>query len=472
MATKGLLDKLFASDTGKTFVVSPDAFEKALEQEGLVMGEKNADDIVMQCRVTKDGKIDYTRLAQATLRKNDLSAIGTLPSTSPGESSPAASGLAQKDLVIKLSGKIRQIYKHFDLGLIGPDKFCEQVEALGLNRTPAFNNLMRHGSYDLTYNQLMKALGSEETGFEDFFAGVSADFEEKCVHKNRKLHVATPTKVDKHTIFDTDPEEYAEEHRYKRNPLLCESRGVKAALEYIPDEARFLTSTMAAQHGYGAASYLHPEDVQSEEFRSAFLKGHPATKLPMNVSILRQQVYCSIKELDAGHIDVPTFVKQLKYLGIEIPPEVSRLLVKTNSNGQANFGLFVRAFEPILRVREEELLTLSPARRANPQPTTLPQKQRELRMAELTHGDFITWRSEPGELEQREMRMNHQARKPAAATNDTYAGHPDILKWCADEAKMSEYEFPTETIISWNEKSEAQPPAPPYELKRPYGTDL
>ena len=394
------------------------------------------------------------------------------PVNANGASTEAPPGIAQKDLVIKLSGKIRQIYKHFDLGLVGPEEFWKRLEALGLKRTPAFNNLMRHGTYDLTYNQLMKALGSEDTGFEDFFAGVAADFEEKCILKNRKQHVATPTKSDKHTIFDTDPEEYAEEHSYKRNPLLSESRGVKAALEYIPDEARFLTSTMAAQHGYGASSYLHPESVKSEEFKSAFLKGHPNEKLPMNISILRQQVYCSIKELDAGHIDVQTFVKQLKYLGIQIPPEVSRLLVKTNSNGQANFGLFVRAFEPILRVREEELLTLNPKSRATAETTMAPQKQRELRMAELTHGDFITWRSEPGELERKEMRMNHQSKKTLSGTNDTYTGHPDILKWCADEVKRSEYEFPTETIISWNEKTGAQPPVPPYELKRPYGTDL
>ena len=56
-ATQTLLERLFTFDTNKTFSVTPNDFEKALEAEGLVMGEKKADDIVMQCKVTKEGKV-------------------------------------------------------------------------------------------------------------------------------------------------------------------------------------------------------------------------------------------------------------------------------------------------------------------------------------------------------------------------------------------------------------------------------
>ena len=61
--------------------------------------------------------------------------------------------------------------------------------------------------------------------------------------------------------------------------------------------------------------------------------------------VVRQQVFAAIRKMDAGELSASQFKDRMMQIGIELPPDIFKLLIDHQSSGAATFNTFASAFE-------------------------------------------------------------------------------------------------------------------------------
>ena len=96
--------------------------------------------------------------------------------------------------------------------------------------------------------------------------------------------------------------------------------------------------------------------------------------LSSDQKVLRQQIYAAIRRMDSGELSASQFKDRMMQIGIEIPPEIIKMLMDHNSSGSAKFNTFAAAFERLLEQREAEVVNTD-----DTPETVLPRLAEELR---------------------------------------------------------------------------------------------
>lgn len=164
-------------------------------------------------------------------------------------------------------------------------------------------------------------------------------------------------------------------------------------------------------------------------------------------TMLRQQLYSLVRQLDAGSLGVPDFRLRVERLGVAVPPHAEKLLSDFQATGKADFGLFVRAFDAVIAAMRlpEEGQAPSPACAALIDVPTRPllpgaaerskpvTSEQGLRALAHGHGNIVTWEGAKLSPEEEAESLRMAGLRPQSARDrslyDMYAKPRDIVAW-------------------------------------------
>jgi hypothetical protein len=164
-------------------------------------------------------------------------------------------------------------------------------------------------------------------------------------------------------------------------------------------------------------------------------------------TMLRQQLYSLVRQLDAGSMGVPDFRLRVERLGVSVPPHAEKLLSDFQATGKADFGRFVRAFDAVIaamRLPEEPPAAAPapapgshiPGRPLLPHASDRSQPMSSaqgIRARSHGHGNIVTWQGATLSQAEEAESLRMAGLRPQSAHDrslyDTHAKPRDIVAW-------------------------------------------
>ena len=437
-------------------------------------------------------------------------ALSNVTGHSPGNSMPAEiMALPQEEKVKRLARDIHSLFQRFDAGALSVDHFREHLHALGVDETEESRRLLRQTP--LNFSDFFRALTHTDPATQHAAGRVTNPAATTPSRAPLGLHAAgsgaplsgrrlgprsheqqgdivtwrggtgegasgignTRGKYDNRHITETGAgaiifnkeetadcpiQDVSDWHAYDRS---------KGKEKKLPAESGVGKSLWGAAKGVG---YAGEQDLPDSRFESvtqanaraglggAYASARPKTSAgyaTADQGLLREQVYGVIRQLDQGTLTTKSFAAQLQRLGVDMPPAVSVLLQKYDSNGSATFKQFVGAFQDYFAERAaSQPVFVPPPTPEEHRPGTAPEANRSGRAMGVYysrdglnrttalhagHGDILTWTSgvkaTPDEDKRAAMLAGHRVgMQRRRHLYETSTGVNNIISWNGDTA--------------------------------------
>jgi len=356
-----------------------------------------------------------------------------------------------KERVRQYTDALHDAFRKYDNGNSSLEELRSTVRKLGLQETPAYMSLLRHGTFDMTFAQFLQALLRVEPVPEYMQQG-------PVVPGRRFAHAPRSTDV----VTWRQPSDKNDSGR-PVSPRAQES--INSPWHTKLDDANpFSPHVYVSSPGHHHASRrrFEPDTLEALSSHITFQEVEPPkSTLPPETEALKKRIYDSIRLLDQGVLTTSAFEKHIKDLGVKMPEEVRVLLDHAKLDGTVVFRDFALAFEPVFRPWLGPAGAVPPS---IPAPVIAPPPTQVLRMGELqfpagqvppmvpgqatpvvsraqtSHGDLIAWSQAPTALEGAEIANARAGRRYERSFDAHRQDHVD-LTW---DTERTAPPFPTE----------------------------
>jgi len=329
----------------------------------------DVDDIMVMCKISEDGYINFTSFAQhvadARIMSNNnpvAKAKGVRASSGstpvqplrPSDAHKMMRDAERQSTVIRLKEKeIRGLYEDFDDGQLSSEKFKDGLKSLGLTITSDCESLLRRSECSSTpFNLVLRALCVQDHGgppLDGTFVAASAAAPVNMMAGSRTVkggEFGARKRTDPRRAESvlsasgstTEKANVAERGTGSRKgKFFSHSDGVRSTLDMGAGKTLISSARLSDVHGM---SGVEPSQAGSG--------------VNCEQKMLRQQIFSLIRKMDGGEISARDFQDKLFTMGFEIPAGVLQLLKNYDSSGKADFKQFVRAFEKYFDSRSGE----------------------------------------------------------------------------------------------------------------------
>lgn len=314
----------------------------------------------MTVQSDSDGQIDYNRFVRYIARgaengegagdfvksraKTSIQATNSSNSQSlvPHEDFiNSSSSEAQTNALKDSRAALHEIFIRFDHNEIDSDEFIEEIEELGIITTRALTRtLTKSSAADVSFGQVLKALSTLDAPTDGNLDGVGAGGT-----KEDNIHEATFGQAGlSRRRFDP----YKNSSTFGRSDDTVKSG---KAIERIRTSNSMRSGEMVSILANGPK--VKTVSNMKQDMAAGIAK-EGTSGLSSDQKVLRQQIYAAIRRMDRGELSASQFKERMMQIGIEIPPDIIKMLMDHNSSGSATFNTFAAAFERLLEEREAE----------------------------------------------------------------------------------------------------------------------
>lgn len=349
-ARETILGVLKAKDTNNTNIIHSSDFRTAISDLGFLMGSKIIEDILIHCKMSEDGNIDFNLLENdlqlerleynknIKLKPKVVASSKSMCQTAFNSDINFKNNIIDQQFRLLKSNRVEvyDVFKQFSTGKINIEEVYSSITKIGLNVTNPFKLLMNKKQVtDVTFVEFNKALG-DTTSVSTSCAGSKKDNENlldennffptrKRVDLNRREMLINTSKDDvkiprRKTVMDVDST--GSRPRFKTS---------KEAQETIfNDKSSKITSLSHArmQMEKGLVDgELHVVHYTSEE------------------KLLREQVLAALRKLDAGVLTREGFETLCFQMKLELPEQVMTEIKMSQATGKLNFKKLVQLLD-------------------------------------------------------------------------------------------------------------------------------
>jgi len=355
-----LKSRLDSESPGELRIHSSD-FHTAVENLGMRFGTRDVDSIMVMCRISENGFIDFSPFAKHIKDEREKLKYADVPTKVKGNLAMRASSSAtpiqplrpsdahqllseaekQTAVVTLKKNEVRKLFEEFDNGSKSTQQFKTGLEQLGIKITSDCDNLLRRSeATDTSFSQLLRSLCiADRSGppLSEVMLAKPGGFTQK---KSGEFGSRKRTNPIKHQSVLSASGQATERKQIgergtgsRKGKFFSDSSGITGVMDYGAGSTLTTTAKAHMQQGQGQAM---EHGFNSEK------------------KMLRQQIFSLVRKMDDGEITARDFQDKLFTMGFEIPPEVLQLLKNFDSSGRADFKQFVRAFERYLESRNQE----------------------------------------------------------------------------------------------------------------------
>ncbi|GBG24690.1 Myosin regulatory light chain [Hondaea fermentalgiana] len=361
-----VLEALRKIDVAGTKRVEAGDFQEVLQSAGVPLGSASADEIVLQCKVENDGRINYAPLEDAVMKSGPppsppkvahaappsapsqvqvpepvaaagapigqstypmQMSSGIQPAAAAGQAAPPALFSAPhdpKERVHRAVDALHHAFNQYDTGKCSLASLQHTIRELGLVETTAYHSLIRHGALDMTFAQLFQALLRIDPG--------SANQHKAGTIPGRRFASGAPRSTDVVTWRDNQGSSVEGLSRDRQPPAPPISPRARESVA-SPWHTAESDNDPYAPHVYVAQppkSAAHPSRRRFEPGMMEALSSHivfddVSEKLALSKEkeVLKENIYQCIRQLDQGQLTSETFTRKIHQLGVAMPEEAS-----------------------------------------------------------------------------------------------------------------------------------------------------
>lgn len=348
--------------------IHPASLQRALDSLGLSFGDELVDKMMVMCQSDPEGMVDYSRFSRYLNR-------GAPPSRTSGGSSGAEASLARQKrgihttltdgqqalqpfesaAGINLEERQRMqlqdcrrdliaLFDQFDNKTISVDEFKQGIRELDIIVTPALDRVLgKTAGTDVSFKEIKKALSVVNEARVDKTAGHGY-----ASHTDENHHTSNEGTFGQQGLTRRRTDPYKNSATFGRSQEESAGKGMNKEKKgqvgnqlASPD----LVASLAGGERFRAVTQSRAD------MNNGIGRSHNQT-LSSEQRVLRQQIFAAIRRMDKGELSAAQFKDRMMQIGVEIPPDVFKLMLQHRSSGAATFNTFASAFERLLEERE------------------------------------------------------------------------------------------------------------------------
>jgi Ca2+-binding EF-hand superfamily protein len=354
---QALLGALKRYDDEGNQTLHPASLQKALETLGLNFGDEIVDKMMVMCRTNENGDVDYSRFEshlesgvrssegeqaddedyEGARRQTRLKATHSVQQLNPFEDREMAD--QREDQAQKLRDRRKELhalFTEFDHRQIEVDAFLEGIQGLGIQVTHDLVALTnRNNVSGMKFAQVMIALSRLGN-----------------TNESQKMHAgATSSAEAGGDVFRRRTDPWKNRATFGQTEVRAEGTKGKIPNSNAAKVQNLMKSMNIEASMKVGDTPVKPLSSTREELQSGILKP-AADTLSSEQRVVRQQVFAAIRKMDSGELTASQFKDRMMQIGIELPPDIFKLLIDHNASGAATFNTFASAFERLLEERD------------------------------------------------------------------------------------------------------------------------
>ena len=357
-----ILGVLKARDLDGSGIIHTSDFKAALLEFSLPMGSQEVEDILIHCKISMDGSIDFSklekelRLERQVYNNRPKTTSTTHLKTSQGTQETALrvddarKGKViherQPQLVYAHRSEIHEIYKKFSHGEKGVDATIESLHSIGIEPTKAFNSLIRQNASNggtlpyITFAEFTRALsvvdsssndvndspagGSKYEDSERYKSG-SDELDRELFQSRKRIDHSVRSRLQKTTTTDQDV------HKNVKKLFLEINEDGEERTKFRSSNA---TGRLIFFQENCVASLLSQSQLSMQ---TGALGQEISIKYTSEQKFLREQVLAAMRKLDANSITLEEFIEKVNEIGFVLPEELMNELKRTHYGGKINW---------------------------------------------------------------------------------------------------------------------------------------
>ena len=355
---QALLGALKRYDDEKTQTLHPASLQKALETLGLKFGDEIVDKMMVMCRTNENGDIDYSRFEihlesgvraaddeqeddadyENARRQNRLRATNSVQELNPFEDRDMADRRESQSQKLRDRRKeLHALFIDFDHQQINQEDLLYGIRNLGINVTKSLENILNKNSIvGITFADVIKSLSSLDSNTDVMGREAGA--------------ISNPTGDNVDSVFRRRTDPWKNRATFGQTVLKGEVPG--GAPNANAAKVQNLMKSMSIQESLkNTDNPVKPLTTTRQDLMGGVNRPIQDT-LSSEQRVVRQQVFAAIRKMDAGELSASQFKDRMMQIGIELPPDIFKLLIDHQSSGAATFNTFASAFERLLEERD------------------------------------------------------------------------------------------------------------------------
>ena len=357
-----ILGVLKARDLDGSGVIHTSDFKAALLEFSLPMGSQEVEDILIHCKISMDGSIDFTKLEnelrlERQVYNNRPKATASAPlKTSQGAQETAwrVDNMAKEKLIAERQpqlvyahrSEVHEIYKKFSHGDKGVDATIESLQAIGIEPTKAFKSLFRQNASNggtlphITFAEFTRSLSLGDSAGADVNARPAGGSR----YENSERYKSGKDELDKELFQSRKRIDHSIRSRLQKTTTTEHDahKNVKKLFLEINEDGEERTKFRSSNRT-GRLIFYQENSVPSLLSQSQLSMQSGASgqendiKYTSEQKFLREQMLAAMRKLDANSITLLEFIEKVYEIGFELPEELMNELKRTHYGGKINW---------------------------------------------------------------------------------------------------------------------------------------